>query len=411
MSTPSSFGRVDAENNVFVIEGATERKVGQYPGVSPEEALGYFTRKFDDFEAQVRILEQRVKANADAASLEKIQAKLTAELVEPAAVGDLASLRARVAAQAEKIASLSAAKQEQNKEAIAAALEAKTKLVESAEAIANKDPEKIIWKTGSAELAKLFEEWQSLQKNGPRTPKAASDALWKRFSSARTKFEAGKRAYFAGLDSANKAAKAKKSELVAKAEALVARGGEAASDYRNLLDDWKKSGRSASKADDALWARFKSAGDAIYAAKSELDKELAVEQQQNLAAKRELLESGKNIDPTKDLAKAKNELVELLSKWEKVGRVPRENIREIEDGIRAIERRVKDAEAEQWRKTDPAAIERANSLQGQLESAISTLESKIAGAATAKNSKLEASLKEELATKKAWLEVVVASAK
>ncbi|MEY4988637.1 MAG: hypothetical protein RI933_270, partial [Actinomycetota bacterium] len=320
-------------------------------------------------------------------------------------------LRARVAAQAEKIASLSAAKQEQNKEAIAAALEAKTKLVESAEAIANKDPEKIIWKTGSAELAKLFEEWQSLQKNGPRTPKAASDALWKRFSSARTKFEAGKRAYFAGLDSANKAAKAKKSELVAKAEALVARGGEAASDYRNLLDDWKKSGRSASKADDALWARFKSAGDAIYAAKSELDKELAVEQQQNLAAKRELLESGKNIDPTKDLTKAKNELVELLSKWEKVGRVPRENIREIEDGIRAIERRVKDAEAEQWRKTDPAAIERANSLQGQLESAISTLESKIAGAATAKNSKLEASLKEELATKKAWLEVVVASAK
>lgn len=411
MSAASSFGRVDAENNVFVSDAGTERKVGQYPTVTAEEALAYFVRKFEDLEAQVRILEQRVKANADVVSLEKLQAKLTSELTEPAAVGDLASLRSRVKAQAEKIAALAASKQEHNKEAIAEAMAAKTQLVEAVEAIANKDPQKIIWKTSSSELAQLFEQWQSLQKNGPRTPKSASDALWKRFSAARTKFEAGKRAYFAGLDTANKAAKAKKTELVAKAEGLVAKGGEAAADYRKLLDEWKKTGRSASKTDDALWERFKAAGDAIYAAKTELDKELAVEQQQNLVAKRELLSSAKSIDPAKDLAKAKSELVELLSKWEKIGRVPRENIREIEDGIRAIERKVKDAEAEQWRKTDPAAIERANSVQGQLEASIEKLEAAISSAKSAKDSKLEAKLKDELATKKAWLEVVLASAK
>ena len=33
------FGRVDEDNNVFVLEIGSERKVGQYPNVSADEAL------------------------------------------------------------------------------------------------------------------------------------------------------------------------------------------------------------------------------------------------------------------------------------------------------------------------------------------------------------------------------------
>ncbi len=68
MTTPTAFGRVDAENNVFVIEGGVERRVGQYPNVAPDEALAYFERKFVALLDKVRILEQRV-ANRSTATI------------------------------------------------------------------------------------------------------------------------------------------------------------------------------------------------------------------------------------------------------------------------------------------------------------------------------------------------------
>ena len=44
--TTNSFGRVDEENNVYVVELNGERKVGQMPGVSADEAIEYFVRKY-----------------------------------------------------------------------------------------------------------------------------------------------------------------------------------------------------------------------------------------------------------------------------------------------------------------------------------------------------------------------------
>ena len=52
--TSSEFGRVDEANNVYLIDGGQERIVGQYPNVPAADALSYFTRKFDDLDAQVR---------------------------------------------------------------------------------------------------------------------------------------------------------------------------------------------------------------------------------------------------------------------------------------------------------------------------------------------------------------------
>ena len=95
----TQFGRVDEKNNVYVNDNGTERLVGQYPDVTQEEALAFFTKKFDDLEAQVRILEQRISAGVtDAKSLTATQEHLATELVEPKAVGNLQGLRDRIAA-------------------------------------------------------------------------------------------------------------------------------------------------------------------------------------------------------------------------------------------------------------------------------------------------------------------------
>ncbi|MEY4067129.1 MAG: hypothetical protein RIQ44_341, partial [Actinomycetota bacterium] len=153
----ASFGRVDDENNVFVTEAGAERKVGQYPNVTAAEALAFFERKYADLAAQVRLLEQRVAAGADAQALKKNLQTITTELVEPAVVGDLADLRTRVSQVSEKIGLAVAAKHEASKEQIGAALAERAKIADAAEAIANQDPAKTQWKNGTAELTKLFE--------------------------------------------------------------------------------------------------------------------------------------------------------------------------------------------------------------------------------------------------------------
>ena len=333
-TTTNNFGRVDEENNVFVVESDLERRVGQYPGVTPEEALAYFQRKFADLEAQVRLLEQRVASKADAQSLKKAIAKLTEDLKEPAAVGDIAALRSRVVAVEGKVESLFAEKIEQNKELIA------------------------------AEITKR-----------------------------------------AAIDASNKASKAAKAQIVADAEALVSKGGEAITEYRKLLDAWKASARA--KTDDELWARFKAAGDAIYAAKSEFVAIESTEQAANLAVKLELLTEAEKIDVEKDLVGAKKQLQSVQTRWEKAGRVPREKLREVEDRLKAIESKVRKAEEDQWRKTDPAAIARTNSVLEQLDAAIAKLDKQLVAAKATKDAKKIKDAEEALEARKQWREVVV----
>ena len=405
MST-SEFGRVDSENNVYVIEPNGERKVGQVPNVSTEEALAYFTKKYETLEGSVRLLEQRVAKKADAESISKTAAKLTVDLIDAAAVGNLQSLRERVLGLAPKIQDLLNLKKEENKEGLAQAIAAREEIVAKVEKLATGDLSKVMWKQVSASLAELFEAWQAAQKNGPRVPKADADALWKRFQNSRNKLENAKRAYFAEAGNKAKAAKASKESIVKKAEELAAKGTDSVVEYRKLLDEWKAAGRT--KADDALWARFKAAGDTIYAAKGEQVAAITASQSEALAAKLALLEEAKAIDPSKDLAKAKQLLLSIQDRWEKAGRVSRNDLAKTEDKLKAIEASVRNAERDHWKATDPAAKARKDDVTIKLEEAIAKLETELAKAT---DKKKVAELTEALAARKAWLEVVSAASK
>lgn len=404
------YGRVDEENNVYVLEIGSERKVGQYPNVSADEALAFYERKFADLEAQVRILEQRVANKIDASNIGQQANKLAAELVAPNAVGDLDGLRSRVAALAPKLAELSAKKAEANKEATAKALADRIAIAEAAEALANQDTAKTQWKQTAEKFAKLFEQWQQLQKTSAKVSKAEADPIWKRFSTARTRFETAKRAYFAGLDASNKAVRAAKVAIVEQAEKLAAGGSDSINDYRKLLDQWKSSGRTPGKSDDALWVRLKAAGDTIFAARQVSSATESVEFSANLEAKLELIKTYSTIDPAKGLDAAKKQLLELQKKWEKIGKVPKDKMRETEDKLRAIEAKVRNAEQDHWRKTDPASIDRSNSVISQLEDSIEKLEKQLSAAKSSADTKKIAEATAALEARKAWLETVRAAA-
>ena len=60
--TSHEWGRVADDGTVFVRTADGERSVGQYPDGTPEEALKFFTDRYDALAFEVGLLEQRVSA-------------------------------------------------------------------------------------------------------------------------------------------------------------------------------------------------------------------------------------------------------------------------------------------------------------------------------------------------------------
>ena len=401
-----TWGRVDEDNKVFVTDNGAERLVGQYPDASKEDALAYFVRKYDDLASHVASLELRVaRSTAGSESLEAAS-KLREQLIAPAAVGDLEALRSRLAAVIEKLETLSEAESKARAEAKGKALEERMQLVLEAEKLAGQDLSKVNWKQTSTQMDALFSQWQSQQKASPNIGKTQADELWKRFKKARQVIENGRRKFYAELDANSKDVRLKKEKLIKEAEALAPRGSDGVAAYRALLDAWKQAGRANRKTDDQLWARFKAAGDVLYAAKAESDAKLDEEFGANLHAKLSLLDEYADILKTDEAAAASSRLQQLQKKWDAVGRVPRANVREVEDRIKKLEQHVRSLQDKHWKSTDPEKEARSSGLRKQLEESISVLTAEMAQAEAAGDSKRLEELRKNLASQESWLQAI-----
>ena len=398
------WGRVDENRTVYVREGDSEREVGQFPDGTPEEALAYYERKFADLEGAVTLLEARVARGTAGGDVAEIVAKLQQQLVEPAAVGDLASLRARVEKLGGKASELTEKQQAEREAAKQLALEQREAIVVEAERLAAQPESSIRWKETGQAFEQLFNDWQAAQRGGPQLPKSAADALWKRFRSARQSFDTARRAHFAQLDATNKDVKQRKERLIAQAEELAPKGIDGIPSYRRLLDEWKLAGRASRKLDDQLWARFKAAGDVLYEAKAAEVAQTNEEYAANLVAKQALLdEHADALLAETDRVAARKRLTGLQLKWDEIGRVPREAVRDVEGRLRKVEDHVKSLEDEHWRKTNPETKARSEGLRGQLEASIAELKAEIEGA---KDAKAKAEAEQKLATQQSWLDAI-----
>ena len=407
IATASAFGRVAEDGTVTVIDGETERVVGQYAGADATEALGLYVRRFLDLKAQVALLEARL-ATVPAKEANATLATLTEQLLEPAAVGDLAGLRARLATIAAKAEELKAEATAQREAARAAAIVERTAIVEEVEAIAATPPERIQWRTATARLGTLLESWKSAQRSGARIDRPTEDSLWKRFSHARTAFDKARRTHFADLDRRNGEARSVKDELVAKAEALAGSTdwGPTGSAFRDLMDAWRVAPRGSRKEDDALWARFKGAQDTFFGARTKANELIDSEYGANLEVKNELLVRAEALLPITDLASVKRSLRDIQDAWDAAGKVPRAAVQSTEARLRAVEQAVRDAEQAEYRRSDPEVKARVEGATAQLLDSITALEAEIAAAEAAGKSKEAAKAKDALATKQQWLEIV-----
>ncbi|WP_198954823.1 DUF349 domain-containing protein [Kineosporia sp. R_H_3] len=400
------WGRVDADGTVYVRTADGERPVGSYPGASPEEALAYFARKFDDLAAQISLLEQRIAAgHVSGPEAESGVSRLRDAVAQSNAVGDLAALVARLDALAPLAEAKKAEADKAKAEAKAKAAAERATLVEEAETLSAVDAERMPWKTTGDRLRVLFDEWKRLQKEA-RLDKHTEDELWKRFSHARTTFDRKRRQHFGALDEQRAQVKAAKEALVAEAEALSTSTdwGPTAGAYRTLMDRWKAAGRASKKDDDDLWVRFRAAQDAFFAARTAASSVVDAEFSANLEVKEALLVEAEALLPVTDLQAAKNALRGIQERWEAAGKVPRADIGRVEGRMRAVEQAVRDAEQDRWRRTNPEARARAEDAVTQLETTIAGLRTKLEKAQAAGDARKVTEHEQAIAAREEWLE-------
>jgi hypothetical protein len=397
---------VAEDGTVFVRVEDGEREVGAYPGATPEEALHYFARKYDELFASADLLHQRLTTtDLSAKDAADGLAKLREHAAEANVVGDLAALEAKIAQIAAGVEERKKAESAERSAARAAAATEREAIVAEAEKIAGQPENKIQWKTSGARMRELLEEWKKHQRSGARLDRETEGALWQRFSQARNSFDKARRVHFAQLETTQGEAKAAKQALVAEAEALATSTdwGATAGAFKRLMDRWRQAGRASRADDDALWERFKAAQDAFFTAK---DAEAAKEDEEfrgNLAVKEEILKEAEAILPVTDLDAAKAALRGIQDRWDAAGKVPRGDVDRMEKAMRRIEQAVRDADEKRWHKSNPEVAARAQSMVDQLESSVAALRADVEKAEAAGNDKKLKDARSKLEAQEQWL--------
>ena len=402
---PAKFGRVDVDGTVYVTTPEGERPVGSYPGKSAEEALAYFVRKFESLASEVALLAARIKSGAMVPSdaLAAVS-KLKEQIANLNGVGDLATL----AKSLEQIPSLiegHKAAYEAKKAIETAAKEAKRieiqaekeNLVTEAESLALSES----WKSTGDRLKVLLDEW----KVAPRLEKKADADLWKRFSSARNKFDKRRRTHFAQLESQSAVVSESKNAIIEEAKKL-AESREwlaTANRFKELMGAWKAAGRGKKSVDTRLWDEFKKAQDTFFAAKkADLEKRQGT-MAQNLAKREELITQFESLLPAIDVKSAKNKFHDLQEKWDRIGMTERNKRSALEVRLEKVQIEIDSLHEEVARRSDPTAIAHANSVVQGLLTAIENYEKQAAKAEAAGLSAKALVAREAAAARKTWL--------
>ena len=395
---PAAFGRVDSDGTVFVRTAAGERAVGQVPGVPADEALSFFTRRFEALEIEVSLLETRIATGAvspdDAVSSIK---KLSNAITDARAVGDLDALKVRLEALSPVIADQRAARRAERARQQQETREAKERYVLEAERLAAGND----WRGGVNRFRALLEEWKAL----PRLDRATDDELWHRFSSARTTYTRRRKAQFAQQNEQREAARVIKERLVTEAEELATSTdwGPTTGAYRDLMARWKAAGPAPRDVDELLWKRFRGAQDRFFMAKQAALSEQDAELRLNAQAKEGLLAEAEALLPIRNPGAARAAYRDILQRWSAIGRVPRDAVRPLESRLRALDSAIKAAEDERWRRTNPEAKARAEDTAAKLEAQIAALEERAAKAEARGDHRAAHEAAASAATYREWL--------
>jgi hypothetical protein len=384
--TSNTAGRVTDDGTVYVTRpDGEEVSVGQWAAGAPEDGLAFYRRKYDGLRAEADLLMARLadgKAAPDSAAT--FTAKLRETAANPNVVGDLAAL----AAIADQIDAAAVTRREavaKEREARRAEVTAKREaIVAEAEQLADSTQ----WKTTGERFKELQTQWSALPR-GDRAARESEQELWKRFSAARSAFDRTRRNHFSALDSQRKEATAVKEELIRQAVELSTstEWNDTARAYRSLMDQWKAAPRASRADEDKLWARFRAAQDDFFNARTAAMTEREGDLRENLVAKEALVAEAEALLPIKDIGAARAALRSIGERWSAIGHVPRADRDGLESRLKRVEDAAKRYEDDHWRRTDPAKLALAQSTAATFAASLAKLETQLAAAEAAGNTR------------------------
>ena len=200
-------------------------------------------------------------------------------------------------------------------------LEAKTAICEEIEAIdfsqlkSFKD-----WENKNKEVIALQEKWKTIG----FAPKKHNVKIFERFRAACDAYFNKKSEFYKSLKEGMEKNLELKKALCEKAEAL-----KDSTDWKEtteqliaLQKEWKKVGSVARKHSDSIWKRFITACDYFFEQKNKNVVSQKSVEQQNLAAKKEIIEKIKALDENLPHNEAVATLKEYMASWNQIGFVP-----------------------------------------------------------------------------------------
>ncbi|MDQ3094796.1 MAG: DUF349 domain-containing protein, partial [Actinomycetota bacterium] len=208
------------------------------------------------------------------------------------------------------------------------------------------------------------------------------------------------------LNEKREVAKAVKEKLVVEAEACASSTDWSSTGraYRDLMTKWKAAGGAHKDVDDALWKRFRAAQDAFFgardAANSKLDEEFAA----NAEVKHALLVEAEKLLPVDDPRAARDALRPLAERWDAAGKVPRDQMKDLENRFKQVEQVVRGAEDDRWHRSNPEAYARAADAVAQLEESLASLQADRDKAEAAGNAKKAAEARAGIEARQSWLD-------
>ena len=201
-------------------------------------------------------------------------------------------------------------------------LEAKTKLCEAAEKLAE-EPDVI---SAFHQLQDLHQEYREI---GP-VAKELREEIWTRFKNASTVINKKHQQHFEDLRAKEEDNLAKKTALCEKIEAINLKEKKQASDWEDatktiieIQGEWKKIGFAPQKMNVKIFERFRIANDEFFSKKADFFKNIKSQYAENLEKKQKLVEKAKQLADSTEWKKTGDKLIQMQREWKNIGYVPR----------------------------------------------------------------------------------------
>lgn len=199
--------------------------------------------------------------------------------------------------------------------------------------------EKLRELTDSQEVTNQFDQFKELQKEwktiGP-VPPVQARTLWANYHALVDRFYDNQSIYYELKELDRRKNLEAKLELCVRAEKLseVEKIKDAIRELNELHHEFKHVGPVPMEEKEAVWQRFKSASDAVYAKRDAFMKNLQQELAANVEAKLALCEEVQAFavfqsDRIKEWNQKTKEILELQKKWDALGGLPRNKAKEI----------------------------------------------------------------------------------